>query len=204
MVLVVFAVLLVPGAVGGGGARVLVRWLLLAVRVGLVLRSRLVVGLGVRGLLLVRVGLVRLCVGSLLLVRAGLVGLLVGARLVGLLVRVRLRLGVGVLLLVRVVRLRLRLRLRLRVVLVLGLVLRVLLVLGVGLWLGLGVGVLLLGGLGLGLGGVVWVAVGVEGEVPDAVCGGVDGLLADFAGLAVDPDDAAVVVDGVEDVGAAA
>lgn len=149
---------------------------------------RLLLGVLLRLLVLLRVllvgrGLLRGLLGVrvrllLLVVRARLllVGLLVRAGLLVLLVRRGLLRGllVGLLLLLLGV-------LRLLVVQLL-LVLRVL--------------------LGLG-GGVVGLAVGVESEVPDPYPLSVDGLGADLAGLRVDPDHLAVVIDGVEGVGRA-
>lgn len=161
--------------------RVLLRGWLLLVRVLLV------------GVLVVRALLVRVLVVLRALLWVGglcVLGLLLNVVL-GLLLVVGLIVGLVLLLLLLLLGV-LLLRLRLRLLLV---VLRVwLLVLGVVLG-----GLLVLGGRG-----VVGGAVSVEGEVPDAVRVGVDGLLADLAGLAVHPDDAAVVVDGVEDVRAAA
>lgn len=162
-----------------------------------------------RSLLLLRVGArLRLLLGVrlwLLGVRVGLLGLSLG-----------LLLCLGVLLLVCLclclrLRLRLRLGLRLGLLLCLGLVLclrllLVLLCLCLGLLLlvlGLVLRGLLLRGLVLGRSGIERLPVGVKDEVPDVHGLGVDGLFADLAGLAVDPDDAAVVVDRVEDVCAA-
>lgn len=162
-------------------------------RLVLLVGSRLLRGLVVRlllwGRLLIRVGLLR----------AGLLGvrglLLVG--LLGVWVRLVLR-GLGLLLLVGaglLLGVRVRLLGLLDLLLGLGLLLLV-------LWLRLRG--LLLWGLGLGCGGVERFAVGVQDEVPDVLGAGVDRLFADLAGLAVDPNDPAVVVDGVEDMGAAA
>ncbi len=52
----------------------------------------------------------------------------------------------------------------------------------------------------LGACGVVRVAVGVECEMPDTCGVGAERLVTDLSGLAVHPDDAAVVVDGVENM----